>query len=583
MPLPIWLASNSTGKYTVRNCEPAFSCLLPTYLIAKLKSVTPVANPLQTFLYALVLPAAIVAIGIGALVSMGTQEPREARRDGMDPASKLGRLQIVSVAPIEAYSGNKSLDISLNGTVVPFRRITLAAEVGSKIKTKSANCRLGRFVKKGEVLFQLDATDFELEVQRLQALRDSEYSQQRELDQEVSNAKRSLELADEEVALQEKEIKRLESLPAGLVSESELDQARRTRLSSANQRLTIQNQMQVLETRRTRIQLAEKLAAAQLAQAVVNLERTSIRSPIDGVIVSESVEEDSYVAKGATLCQIEDTQRVEVSCNLRTDQLLLVLDQNQGTGKAGSSVIQASSYELPRTPVSVSYRVPGREDIEYAWEGHLSRYEGIGLDSKSRTVPVRVTVENPREVYRNKEKIDEDSNGGLPALVNGMFVDLAIHTKPSREFVLLPKLALLPGNQVLTFQPAPELIRDESERSPREEKQNTAPKAFDKDVALPGRLPAKSEGVEINVSEWEPGKIQVVNGVKVIRTIRPLGPEGEEYWVAESIPALAPGVLTVVSPMATLVGDGSDTARFQKTNRSSTNAASENLQNGGAQ
>ncbi|XZE44952.1 efflux RND transporter periplasmic adaptor subunit [Pirellulaceae bacterium SH467] len=499
----------------------------------------------------------------------------------MDPASRLGRLQIVSVAPVEAYAGNKSLDISLNGTVVPFRRITLAAEVGSKIKTKSANCRLGRFVKKGEVLFQLDATDFELDVQRLQALRDSEYSQQRELDQEVSNAKRSLELADEEVELQEKEIKRLESLPAGLVSASELDQALRTRLTSANQRLTIQNQLQVLETRRIRIQLAEKLAAAQLAQSVVNLERTSIRSPIDGVIVSESVEEDSYVAKGATLCVIEDTQRVEVSCNLRTDQLLLVLDQDSGTGKAGSSVIQASSYELPRTPVTVSYRVPGREDIEYAWEGHLSRYEGIGLDPKSRTVPVRVTVDKPREVYRNKEKIDEESNGGLPALVNGMFVDLAIHTKPTREFVLLPKLALLPGNQVLTFQPSPELIRDESKETIQRENQNNAPKPADAVDSSKARLPSKSEEIQINVSEWEPGRIQVVNGVKVIRTVRPLGPEGEEYWVAESIPSLAPGVLAVVSPMATLIGDGSDTARFQKKDGTSQGVPSKNLQDGG--
>ncbi len=283
--------------------------------------------------------------------------------------------------------------------------------------------------------------------------------------------------------------------------------------------MTIQNQLQVLETRRTRIQLAEKLAAAQLAQAVVNVERTSVKSPIDGVIVAESVEEDSYVAKGATLCVIEDTQRVEVSCNLRTDQLLLVLDQNSGNGKEGSSVVQSSSYELPKTAVTVSYRVPGRDDVEYAWKGHLSRYEGIGLDSKSRTVPVRVTVENPREVYRNGEKIDEESNGGLPALVNGMFVDLAIHTQPSRSFVLLPKLALLPGNQVLTFQIDSELIRDESANE--QSKQNDAPSDLGEEPVATKKLPSKSEDLGIDVADWEPGRIQVVNGVKVIRTVRP--------------------------------------------------------------
>jgi hypothetical protein len=249
---------------------------------------------------------------------------------------------------------------------------------------------------------------------------------------------------------------------------------------------------------------------------------------------------------------------VEVSCNLRTDQLLLVLDQGGAAGKEGGNVVHSSSYELPKTPVTVSYRVPGREDIEYSWNGHLSRYEGIGLDSKSRTVPVRVTVDNPREVYRNGEKIDEAANGGLPALVNGMFVDLAIHTQPTRQFVLLPKLALLPGNQVLIFQIDPELIRDESDGA------------------------SKPEDSGLNVADWEPGRIRVVDGVKVIRTTRPFGPKGEEYWVAESNPSLSPGSLTVVSPMATLVGDGSDTARFEKKSLSHRNLSAENSRELGA-
>ena len=46
-----------------------------------------------------------------------------------------------------------------------------------------------------------------------------------------------------------------------------------------------------------------------------------ITAPIDGVIVLEEVEEDSYVNKGTLLVAIEDTSAVEVKCSLRMDEL----------------------------------------------------------------------------------------------------------------------------------------------------------------------------------------------------------------------------------------------------------------------
>ena len=94
---------------------------------------------------------------------------------------------------------------------------------------------------------------------------------------------------------------------------------------------------------------------------------------------------------------IEDTERVEVSCNLRSDQLLLVLDQPdlEKKSRTSSRVVKSSSYELPKTPVTISYHVAGRENTEFQWHGHLSRYEGIGIDAQTRTVPVRISVDNP--------------------------------------------------------------------------------------------------------------------------------------------------------------------------------------------
>ena len=508
----------------------------------------------KALFFGVLAPLALVSVGVLAFIAMGSQQPKQAPKDGKDRAAKLLKLPIVSVEPVKSYEGIESLDVSLMGTVVPYRQITLAAEVAGRVKNKSEDCRIGRYVHKGDLLFELDATDFELEVERLQAMRDAEYAQQRELDQEIANLRKSMELAEEDVALQEKELKRLESLPSGFSSVTEVDQAKRLRLSAANQRLNIQNQLQLQETRRARLQLAEKLAEAQLQQSLVNLERTRVTAPIDGVIINELVQMDSYVQKGANLCLIEDTQQVEVSCNLRTDQLLLILDQ-QDAGKPreersknspSSRVMQSASYELPKTPVTISYQVAGRDDLVFQWQGHLSRYEGIGLDAQSRTVPIRITVDNPRDVMQNGKKIDEEANGGLPALVRGMFVDVSIHTQPNRDLMLIPKLGLKPGNQVWSF-----MVDDAALGDPTPVNQEPSQKEFDN---------AKGSKPIIDPQEWSAGWIRVISSVNVISVIRT---EEGEFWIAESRDDLKPGFLTVVSPMANIVGDGTDKARFK--------------------
>ena len=499
------------------------------------------------------LPTLLVLAGIAVFLAMGGQQPKQIASNGDDPVSKMAKLSIVGVQAVRSYEGLESLDVNITGTVVPFRQVTLGAEIAGRVQFKSEQCRIGRYVHKGDVLFNIDPTDFKPEVDRLAALRDSEYAQQKELDQELANSKKSLTLSEEDFALQEKELKRLESLPNGFASASELDQARRLRITSANQRLSIQNQMQMIETRRTRIQLGERLAATQLEQAKVNLDRTTVKSPISGVIITESVQEDSYVQKGATLCVIEDTERVEVSCSLRSDQLLLILDQSdsQRTTSPSSRAVQSSSYELPKTPVTISYHVAGRDNTKFQWQGHLSRYEGIGIDAQTRTVPVRVAVDNPREVWQNGAVIKEEENGGLPALVRGMFVDCSIRTQPSQPLVLLPKLALKPGNQVWLFEQDDSLTQSSSD-----------------EMELPNQAAVTTKS-KLVLEEWSAGRVRVLSEVKVISTIRlPTDPK-QEYWITESRPELLAGAFMVVTPLANLIGDGSDKARYHRSSTKS--------------
>ncbi|HUP81002.1 MAG TPA: hypothetical protein VM260_20810, partial [Pirellula sp.] len=203
-------------------------------------------------------------------------------------------------------------------------------------------------------------------------------------------------------------------------------------------------------------------------------------------------------------------------------------------------------------PVTISYHVAGRENTEFQWHGHLSRYEGIGIDAQTRTVPVRISVDNPREVWKNGSIIQEENSGGLPALVRGMFVDCSIRTKPSQALVLLPKLALKPGNQVWQFE-------HDAFRSLPTANETTTPRQS-------AGLATKSK---LNVDEWSAGRVRVLTEVKVISTIRLPSDPKQEYWIAEARPELLPGTLTVVTPLANIIGDGSDAARYKRSSTGS--------------
>ncbi|MFN7629633.1 MAG: efflux RND transporter periplasmic adaptor subunit, partial [Pirellula sp.] len=505
----------------------------------------PDQNSLKSWFVGLGLPIAIVGLGVWIYLALGTQKPKQVNQDAANPRVVLSKLPIISVDSVKAFEGIPTLDINLSGTVVPFRQINLAAEVAGKVIYKSEECRIGRYVHEGDVLFRIDPTDYNLDVERLTALRESEYAQQHELDQELSNANRSLALAQEELTLLDKEVARIETLPEGFASGTEKDQAKRQRLMSENQVVTIQNQLRLLETRRARLELAERLAETQLNQAKINLERSEIKAPVSGVIVNETVQKDSYVQKASLLCVIEDTERVEVTCNLRTDQLLLVLDQldSKDGSSSSSRIMRSSSYELPKTPVEISYHVSGREDIVYQWRGHLSRYEGIGLDPQSRTVPVRITVDNPRDVRRNGELIAEDGNGGLPALVRGMFVDVAIKTIPKQALILLPKLALKPGGQIWKFENDPSILAQSSAS-------NAEANALDAALNLP------------KLGDWEAGRVKILGGIRTISLIRVPALGDEEYWVTEAKNDLKADEQLIVSPLSNIIGDGNDKVRM---------------------
>jgi hypothetical protein len=163
------------------------------------------------------------------------------------------------------------------------------------------------------------------------------------------------------------------------------------------------------------------------------------------MVVTESVEVNSFAQKGTPLVTIEDTSAVEVRCHLRMDELCWIWCQAAGEKALDAAASPRLEYQLPETPVTVVYRLAGQE---FTWEGVLWRYDGIGLDERTRTVPCRVLVPKPREAGLRSGDGRSNPPSGPPALVRGMFVELEIHARPKADLVRVPEVAVQPGNRV---------------------------------------------------------------------------------------------------------------------------------------
>lgn len=378
-------------------------------------------------------PVLILGGGVVGYFVLSSRAPVATR------AAEAVRAPLVETIALAKHDG--SLDISTDGVVVPYREVTIAAEVAGRIVEKSANCRTGNFVRQGELLFEINPRDYELEVRRLKEELSQSEVNIKENAVEISSTEELLKLAEEDCRLQKKELERtLDLAKRSAATDSEMDRVKRAEVVARNTVTTLKHQVDKWKTRQGGLERARDLAQAKLERAELDLQRTKILAPFDGVVISEGVERDSYIEKGKQLVVLEDTAAAEVKCSLRVEELYWLWQQQDADTANDSAGDAARSYRIPQTPVTVVYRLAGHE---YRWNGRLCRYDGIGLDEKTRTVPCRVVVEQPRAIA---DASAPKGTQGPPALVRGMYVTVQMHAHPQTALLTAPEAALRPGN-----------------------------------------------------------------------------------------------------------------------------------------
>ncbi|MCO6409538.1 HlyD family secretion protein [Hoeflea alexandrii] len=207
-------------------------------------------------------------------------------------------------------------------------RITIASEIAGRVV--SVNVAENVFVKKGDVLFQVDPQPLKIALDQADAAVESARLQVIELKAGYSQALTQEQIAADDAAFYQDTFDRQKALTAkGVATNSSLDDARHTAQKAAQGLVAAKQAVATAQAA-----LADSLdgaiddhplvvaAKAARNKAAYNLSVATVRAPADGLVYqASSFRAGEYVTPGASLFTIVETTDPWIDANFKEPQL----------------------------------------------------------------------------------------------------------------------------------------------------------------------------------------------------------------------------------------------------------------------
>ena len=191
--------------------------------------------------------------------------------------------------------GSLQAAVSATGTVTPVQQVQISSQVSGQIKELFVD--FNSEVKQGQLIARLDPETFEYRVRQstadVEAARASVLTAQANVQSALAQVMRAEGDLGE---AQRDEKRKLDLLAQNFISSAELDTAKSKTASLTGALKVTQAQVDVARAQAQNALAIVRQREAQLQQARVDLERTQIRSPVDGIVIKRSVEVGQTVA-----------------------------------------------------------------------------------------------------------------------------------------------------------------------------------------------------------------------------------------------------------------------------------------------
>lgn len=298
-----------------------------------------------------------------------------------------------------------------HGAVRPLRSALVAAEVGGVVVERPETIEDGVRVSAGDLLVRIDPRDYRTDLTSAERRAEGLEAQLAALDVEAERLGEQLELAQEDVALQQREVQRVrEATAAGAATDLDLDRAVATLTRARRELAAVRQALDLVAPRRRDLDAQLRAARAEAERAEVNLQRTEIRSPIDGFIQEMRVEAGERLAPGQTVARIVTLTRLEVPLQVPVS--------------AAASLAAGDA---------VSLRHDGPSGAE--WEGRVARVSPEA-DVRTRSVTAYVLIEQevpPAGVGEAESAL----------LLPGQYVTGRVHTSRRAPQIVVPRRAVV--------------------------------------------------------------------------------------------------------------------------------------------
>lgn len=290
----------------------------------------------------------------------------------------------ILVDVVTTEKGTYAPTIVATGTVQPVEDVILSPLVPGQIVRRDPAFIPGGFVQKGEVLLQIDPSDYRNTLE----LRKSELLQ--------SETALATEMGRQQIA------------------EKDLELINNDSLFGDNPLSDNETQLVLRQPQLNAVKANIEAARASMNQAQLNLDRTTIRAPFDAHILSQNVTVGSQVSQGDDLGRIVGTDSYRVLATVPVSRLQW-LKFPESEKEKGSMV----HIENPSAWPSGAHR-----------EGYLDRQIGA-LDNQTRLARVLVRVDDPLAT--------SDELQGAPKLMIGTFVEVNIQADSIPNVVRLDR------------------------------------------------------------------------------------------------------------------------------------------------
>ncbi len=327
-----------------------------------------------------------------ALAALALLNPPTAERSRPSQGPALS-VETMTLQPLDYQ-----VVVPSYGRVRPRTQSTLVAQVSGEVIWVNPQFRDGGIFTAGEDLLRLDARDYQAELQIARA--------------QLFEAKQALA---EEEAQSQQALADWQRLGDG--SEADALVLRKPQLLAAQSRVAS--------------------AQAELDKAQLSLDRTTVKAPFDGRILSTEVDLGEVVGNSSQLAEVYATDYIEIRLPVANGDLPYVELPEPGRGGA-----------VERVPVLIHSSLTG----DTAWDGFLVRTEGA-IDDGSRQLHVIAQVDDPfqlqsRDSARRPLKIGEY----VTAQIAGRIVEDAL-VIPNRSiyqgsFVYVVEAGLLQRREV---------------------------------------------------------------------------------------------------------------------------------------